>query len=178
MRIAIEDIPEEGIALDLIKENLKVEVDAAGSEISLATPIKAHLDIHRGGSNIFVIGGMKCEVLLRCARCLDEFCCCVESAIDVLIQTGRPSFPPESELHRGELSASYSEEGIVDTDAILCEQLFLEIPIQPLCSPDCQGLCPDCGALLRENVCNCADKVRVDPRLAVLKGLKVNKKSK
>ncbi len=178
MRLAIEDIPEEGLSLDLIKENLNVEGEAVGTEISLVTPLKAHLDIHRGGDDIFVIGSMVGEVLLECGRCLDKFSCSVESAIDVLIQTGCPSFPPESELQRGELSASYSEEGIVDTDAILCEQLFLEIPIQPLCSPDCKGLCPECGALLRENACNCADKVRVDPRLAVLKGLKVDNKSK
>ena len=178
MRIAIEDIPEEGLTLDLTKADLKVEGDIVSTEVSLVTPLKAHLDIHRGGSDLFVIGSMKGEILLRCARCLDEFSCSVESVIDVMMQTGRQTFPHESELQRGELSANYSEEGTVDTDAILCEQLFLEIPIQPLCSPDCQGLCPDCGALLRENVCNCADKVRVDPRLAVLKGLKVDKKSK
>jgi len=176
MRLVIEDIPEEGLSLDLTKENLTVEGDIVSSDVSLVTPLKAHLDIHRGGSDVYVVGSMTGDVLLICARCLDEFSCPVESAIDVIIQTGRRTFPHESELERGELSSSYSEEGTVDTDAILCEQLFLAIPIQPLCSPDCMGLCPDCGTPLRESVCNCADKVRIDPRLAVLKSLKVDKK--
>ncbi|MFQ5328378.1 MAG: DUF177 domain-containing protein [Thermodesulfobacteriota bacterium] len=176
MRLSIEDIPEEGLSLELTKESLTIEGDVASSEFSLASPLKARLDIHRGGSDIFIVGSMTGEVLLVCSRCLGEFCYSVESAIDSMVQSWRGDFPQESELHRGELSVSFSEDGIVDTDAILCEQLFLEIPIQPLCSLDCRGLCPDCGALLRENVCSCADNVKIDPRLAVLKGLKVDKK--
>ena len=35
-----------------------------------------------------------------------------------------------------------------------------------LCSEDCQGLCPRCGADLNEGPCQC--KPEIDPRLAVL----------
>jgi uncharacterized protein len=176
MRLSVEDIPKEGLSLELTKESLTIEGDVVSPEVSLASPLKAHLDIHRGGSDIFIIGSMTGDVLLVCSRCLGGFSYRVESAIDSMIQSGCCDFPQESELHRGELSASFSEEGIVDTDAILCEQLFLAIPIKQLCAPDCKGLCPDCGALLAESACDCADKVNIDPRLAVLKELKVDKK--
>ena len=35
-----------------------------------------------------------------------------------------------------------------------------------LCSPDCKGLCPGCGANLNHEACRC--KKAVDPRLAKL----------
>jgi uncharacterized protein len=35
------------------------------------------------------------------------------------------------------------------------EQVYLEIPMKPLCSPECRGLCPRCGANLNTETCAC-----------------------
>ena len=42
--------------------------------------------------------------------------------------------------------------------------------MQPLCRPDCQGLCPVCGKDRNVDPCQCQVEW-VDPRLAVLKTL-------
>jgi uncharacterized protein len=34
----------------------------------------------------------------------------------------------------------------------------LLIPLNPLCSNNCKGLCPSCGADLNKERCTCADK--------------------
>jgi DUF177 domain-containing protein len=62
------------------------------------------------------------------------------------------------------------ETGIIDLGPVLREYAVLEIPISPLCKPDCKGLCPICGNNLNECTCNHADD-SVDPRLAALRSL-------
>lgn len=40
----------------------------------------------------------------------------------------------------------------------------LNIPVKPLCRPDCKGLCPVCGKDLNLGECECSKKMQVDPR--------------
>jgi uncharacterized protein len=56
----------------------------------------------------------------------------------------------------------------IDLQPLLREYLTLEIPISPVCKPDCKGLCPVCGENQNQTTCNHDDDHR-DPRLAVLK---------
>jgi uncharacterized protein len=69
-----------------------------------------------------------------------------------------------------------SEEYVVivgtelDVDEPLREELVLGFPTKLLCSEDCLGLCPKCGALRRDGDCGCVTK-EIDPRLAPLKKL-------
>ena len=44
---------------------------------------------------------------------------------------------------------------------------ILDMDTKTLCSEDCKGLCPRCGADLNQGPCSCKKK-DVDPRLAVL----------
>ena len=34
---------------------------------------------------------------------------------------------------------------LIDLDGPIRDAIILNLPINPLCSPDCPGLCPDCG---------------------------------
>jgi uncharacterized protein len=43
------------------------------------------------------------------------------------------------------------EDGFIDLNVIAREQLLLEVPINPICKPECRGLCPVCGELLEDN---------------------------
>ena len=82
----------------------------------------------------------------ECARCLDPF----TSAMQVRFQ----------ELFVYEASAEDSgdlleEEYLLDGDKLelelaLRDALVLELPLSPLCAPDCPGLCSECGARLAE----------------------------
>ena len=51
------------------------------------------------------------------------------------------------------------------------EQFYLSLPMKPLCSDACQGLCPDCGTNLNRVTCDCKRDLD-DPRLAALKALR------
>ena len=63
-----------------------------------------------------------------------------------------------------------SEDGIIEIDEPLEEQLLLEFPFRHLCSEECKGLCPKCGKNLNEGTCGC-DTRSIDPRLEVLRRL-------
>ena len=61
-------------------------------------------------------------------------------------------------LHRGVLAA-------------LCPDL-LELPLAPLCNPDCAGLCATCGANHNLTRCECVTS-EIDPRWAALRSLEL-----
>ncbi len=58
----------------------------------------------------------------------------------------------------------------IDLEPVAREAIMLELPIAPLCTDDCKGLCPTCGADLNEVDCDCTP-VAADPRWAGLEGL-------
>jgi uncharacterized protein len=62
------------------------------------------------------------------------------------------------------------ENGKIDLEPFIREEMILAIPIGPLCSEDCKGLCPICGEDLNESSCS-HEELPVDPRLSVLKTL-------
>ena len=65
------------------------------------------------------------------------------------------------------------EDGKVDVGELAREAFILDMDTKTLCSEDCKGLCPHCGADL--NLGHKNRKKEVDPRLAVLAKLLENK---
>ncbi|WP_298035082.1 DUF177 domain-containing protein [uncultured Dysosmobacter sp.] len=65
------------------------------------------------------------------------------------------------------------EEGKVDVEDLARTAFILGMDTKTLCSEDCKGLCPRCGADLNLGPCSC--KKETDPRLAVLAKLLENK---
>ena len=58
------------------------------------------------------------------------------------------------------------ENGEVDAGDLARTAFILEMDTKTLCSEDCKGLCPRCGADLNLGPCGCGKET--DPRLAVL----------
>ena len=69
--------------------------------------------------------------------------------------------------------AEYRDEKI-DLGEVVREQLYLALPMKPLCREDCKGLCPVCGVNRNRETCTCQQEW-VDPRMAALKDWKVRK---
>ena len=55
---------------------------------------------------------------------------------------------------------------VLDLQELVNEEVSLNLPTKILCSDDCKGLCPQCGANLNVSKCDC--KKDVDPRLSAL----------
>ena len=65
------------------------------------------------------------------------------------------------------------EDGQVNVGDLARTAFILGMDTKTLCSEDCKGLCPRCGADLNLGPCSC--KKEVDPRLAALAKLLENK---
>ena len=59
------------------------------------------------------------------------------------------------------------EDGFLDMDDHLLQELEMEFPYRFLCREDCKGLCSKCGKNLNEGECAC-EKKEIDPRLLPL----------
>jgi uncharacterized protein len=99
----------------------------------------------------------------ECVRCLRAFNQPLEIEFTELF-----AFKPRSVT---DSNLILPEDGHIDLEPLVREYMLLEIPISPLCSPDCKGLCPICGENLNENDHDHSVE-EGDPRLAVLKSLK------
>jgi uncharacterized protein len=103
-------------------------------------------------------------------RCLREVRTPVEAPL-------RMVFTPEGESGRaeeaeGEVELATHDGHEIELGEALREALILSVPMAPLCSAGCKGLCPVCGQDKNERECGCNPRPE-DPRFAALKSLKV-----
>ena len=100
-----------------------------------------------------------------CARCLEA----VKGTFPVELAR---TVAAEGTLTQAQLEENVDEyaviqNGLLDLDELVGEEIFLTFPMRVLCSPDCPGLCPKCGKPLRLGDCGCQAR-EIDPRWAVL----------
>ena len=59
----------------------------------------------------------------------------------------------------------------IDLSEIVSSNVLLNLSYKYLCSEDCRGICPKCGADLNKGACGCKDD-EIDPRWEKLKNFK------
>lgn len=60
---------------------------------------------------------------------------------------------------------------VIDISEAVRQYGVMAADMQPLCRPDCPGICPECGGDLTLTRCSCREN-RIDPRWAALETLK------
>lgn len=98
----------------------------------------------------------------ECRRCLRPVGGELRCEVRELYRPRPPGEPPDQD------EETYPLRGeMLDLRPLIRDAVLLELPIAPLCRPDCEGLCPTCGADLNEGDCDCAPP-SADPRWAAL----------
>jgi len=64
-----------------------------------------------------------------------------------------------------------NSDQVADLTDMVRQELLLALPMKPLCSEECKGLCPRCGVNLNIETCDCRVK-GMDSRWEGLKDLK------
>ena len=111
------------------------------------------------------------EQTLTCTRCLKPFVERLTPEVELLFEVGAPGGAGDHELHGDELETVFLDDEVLETGPVLVEQLQLNIPMKPLCRPDCKGLCPMCGADRNVETCACEERAE-DPRWAALAAIR------
>jgi uncharacterized protein len=132
------------------------------SEDLQVNTLRGSMRFTRTAQGIYATGRLIAELPQTCVRCLSPFDLAVMIEFSDLFV-----FPPE---RAEEAILAIPETGILDLAPLAREYILLEIPIQPMCKPDCLGLCPICGGDRNETPCE-HQKQEFDPRFAALKTL-------
>jgi uncharacterized protein len=174
LKINVVTIPEEGLDI-VFSENGKwfdeCFQNSDQSDFSLRK-VDVQCRITKSSSTIFIKGNISVLLGVCCGRCLEDVNLPAEGNFDYTLIPEKTETREDLELQADELEISYYSGDFIDLTPIICEQIVLQIPIKPLCSEECKGLCPHCGVNRNVASCNCHLEF-VDPRLAVLKNIKI-----
>jgi uncharacterized protein len=130
------------------------------SRIADDSLIDVNLHLESLTNGIVVHGVLGAHWQLQCRRCLRPISESSRAMVDELYQR-IPDNPDAYPLVGEQL----------DLQPMVRELVLLGAPESSLCSPDCPGICPQCGADLQSDPCTCAAK-RIDERWAVLDELR------
>ncbi len=180
--ILLETIPQEGLFVQLSVSSGRLSEELKGRGVSSFCAdgdMEASANVTRSGPDVFVIGSFRARLKTACVRCLDEFSMEVGEEVHLDLSTEPLDFegtPGEFELSAAELEVERLKGDELDLEDIFIEQLVLALPANPLCRPECLGLCQECGKKLVKESCDCGQKP-ADPRFSALAGLKLKKQS-
>lgn len=144
----------------------------ADPDYRVVAPVELSLDVARTGADAFTVTGRAATRLeLSCSRCIEPFEIPIDASFELrYLPQSENTGEGEREIANDDLVTAYYRDGMLDIVELLREQFQLALPMKPLCSDACRGLCPQCGANLNRTECGCAPAWE-DPRLAPLKSL-------
>lgn len=127
-------------------------------------PVQVQIHAEVAGGLCVVQGDLETHVTQACVRCLAD----VDERLHI---------PFREVLSRSPLTREQEENDVVqiqgdeyDLEPLIGQAIYLSLNPQPLCTPSCKGLCPQCGVNRNQAVCDC-DLQMTDPRLDALASL-------
>lgn len=165
MEIDIDRIPETGLEID--QEFEFFNMDLIEENTVFLEPVHSQSRIKKIGDDVFIKGKITTRINLQCSRCLSPFEYKVDSSFDLVFLPEELDISAEN-LNDDDLDKFFYYNRSIDLKEVILEQLNLTLPIRPLCSEDCQGICPVCGKIIGTGECSC-DTEKNDSRLEKLK---------
>ncbi|MFY9263565.1 MAG: DUF177 domain-containing protein [Actinomycetaceae bacterium] len=108
-------------------------------------PMEVELRLQTLSEGIFVNGYVSTHVVGQCSRCLTDISKDIEEQVAELLfwPEQRQLLIDEGDEEGEELPVIVDDQ--IDLEPILRDAIVLSLPFSPLCQPDCQGLCAECG---------------------------------
>jgi uncharacterized protein len=152
--------------LDEVIDHLDPDLEPIG-------PLRGSVTLIRTSQGVLVMGILRTRLRAECMRCLEPF------EIDVQVDLEEEFLPvvrigdsPVDDVPETERDAALliDSEHTLDLSEVLRQDLWLALPMEGICRPDCAGLCPICGGNRNLGECQC-DATPIDPRWAALQEL-------
>jgi uncharacterized protein len=145
--------------------------DTADENCRVGAPVRLAFDVHKSEDRYRLVGRVTGGLRFSCSRCTDPFDFLVDAEFDLTyLPQSQNKGEGEFEVAEEDLGVAFYEDEEIDLGQLMREQFYLAMPMKPLCRPDCQGLCPECGVNRNTTECACAARWE-DPRLAGLRRL-------
>ncbi len=116
----------------------------ARATFEIASPLRYRLTARLVSGEVLVTGKLRYRIRGVCGRCLREI-------------------TPEITVENLSLLLEKPDTEEMDIAGEIREEALLVLPYNLLCSPDCKGLCPKCGADWNEKKCSCTLEKELPP---------------
>jgi uncharacterized protein len=175
--LPLTNIPAEGRELAFDDQGLWTgPCEEFGMPCRITEPIRAGLFVLPQKRGVYLRGRLTGKVVLPCDRCTEDVAVDLDQAFELVDELPAEEAGPGAEAEHTWLRRT--GEGLeLDVAGLLWEQFVLALPLKPLCDELCKGLCPSCGVNLNAGPCTCA-REGGDPRMAALRGLKIDASKK
>lgn len=162
---------QPGSMLEITREiPAPADLVIALARVPEGSPVDLDLTLESVVEGIWVSGTADIEVSAECSRCLDPVLWSESVEIEQMFR-----YPPTDArgaiIESGEGEDDETPQVIEDTidlEGPLRDAVVLALPLAPLCSPECSGICPECGERLETGP---HDHPANDPRWAALESL-------
>ena len=148
------------------------ELEVGMAKVAPASKMPAQIRIESVLDGVLVNLDFDFEVEAECARCLEPVMWTDHSRVTELFlyeeTDSRGRVVQACDDASEELTFFYVQDDAVDLLDSVRDAIVLDLPLSPLCRPDCLGICPQCGDKL-EGVPH--DHVTTDHRWSALEGL-------
>ena len=134
MKINLDRIPDEGAFIEdtILAQDLELDTE----EVEFKGPIKVTANVSKITNAVSIGLDLDASISFVCSRCIEHFDFNFKKHIPL-------NYSADKRQHE------------IDLGPEIREDIILEYPLKPLCSPDCKGLCPRCGRNLNLKECNC-----------------------
>jgi uncharacterized protein len=172
MRFKISQIGDDGldVAVPFTREWLAAacpELDAHPSPTGLGFRGR----ISTSGTDYLLRGDLTGGLEMPCARCLEPARVPIETPVLVTFVSNDAN---DADLDDDDPDVVVFAGAEIDVGEEIRDELLLSIPVSPLCSPTCRGLCAVCGGNRNVSPCDCEESQRrAQSPLAALGRLKV-----
>ena len=125
-----------------------------------------------------LVGTVGAGAELTCARCLKRFRMAIAGEFEIVASRLKLGEVPPKAIEDEDIGGDEADmvfvpygENAVDITRQVHDAIVLGIPVKPLHSDMCRGLCAVCGADLNEETCGC-EQPSADDRWSALRDLK------
>lgn len=140
--------------------------------VPAGSPVEMRLRLESVVEGVLVSGTVSATATGTCVRCLEPVTHPVSATLQELFAY------PDRAAHHHEVGVDPDEDEVhelvgdlVDLEPVCRDALVPSLPFQPVCRPDCPGLCSECGLPLAEDPGHRHEAT--DPRWAALAVLAV-----
>ena len=177
MFIPVLDLEHKPLEFDLVVPSGAIDYGNFVRQLD-PMPVKGRAELieeHRGAREIVQDIRLRAEYegrfSLNCARCLEPLSQALKESFDLIFRPlGVDGGAPDRSISTSDTEIGYYQDGGLELEDVLREQVLLSLPVRALCRQDCKGLCPGCGRNLNSEACIC--EAPSDPRWTALADLR------
>jgi uncharacterized protein len=134
--------------------------------VPVGSDLELDLTLTSVSEGVYVSGHVRGSLAGECGRCLEE----IAESFDVSVAELFAYADSTTEETTDEDEVGRMQGDLLDLEPAVRDAVVLTLPANPVCKPDCPGLCTECGARLADLPADHSHEA-VDPRWAALRNL-------